>query len=63
MDSIMKANNLTADSILSIGMKLTIPQVRVASSPAKEESYEVYRGKRETRYGEYPVAIGFPRRI
>ncbi|HPZ81482.1 MAG TPA: LysM peptidoglycan-binding domain-containing protein, partial [Candidatus Atribacteria bacterium] len=43
MDSIMKANNLTADSILSIGMKLTIPQVRVASSPAKEESYEVYR--------------------
>ena len=48
MDSIMKANNLTPDSILSIGMKLTIPQVRVASSassspPAKEESYEVYR--------------------
>jgi len=43
MDSIMKANHLTANSILSIGMKLTIPQVRVASASAKEESYEVYR--------------------
>ncbi len=43
MDSIMKANKLTADSILSIGMKLTIPQVRVASSPVKEDNFEVYR--------------------
>ncbi|MDI3542404.1 MAG: hypothetical protein PWP57_7 [Candidatus Atribacteria bacterium] len=43
MDSIMRANNLNANSILSIGMKLTIPQVRVASPPAKEENYQIYK--------------------
>lgn len=43
MDSIMKANNLNANSILSIGMKLAIPQVRVASAPAKEENYQIYK--------------------